>query len=94
VKRHQQYPGYDADSSGAGGDSRCYGQNRGEISVFDEVVLRQPNIIKAVVVGPSDLIEYFGVEPIGGLMPLRGIAEIVPKTKAYFLFALILESPL
>src|SRR6202023_1457865 len=49
VKRHQEHAGYDADPLGAGGDRRGYGQDRGQIPVFDEVVLRQPHIIKPVI---------------------------------------------
>src|SRR5271166_6091065 len=49
VKRHQEHSGYDADPLGAGSDRRGYGQNRGKIPIFDEVVLRQPDIIKPVV---------------------------------------------
>src|SRR4029077_17936712 len=82
VKRHQEHAGYDADPVGAGGDRRGYEQDRGQISVFDEVVLRQPDIVKPVVLGPRDLIEDFAVEPVGGLPPLCWFAKIVPKTKA------------
>ena len=84
VKRDQEHAGYDADPVGAGSDRRGYGQDRGQIPVFDEVVLGQPDIIKAVVLAPRDLIEDFAVEPVGGLAPLWRISEVVPKTKAYF----------
>jgi hypothetical protein len=46
VKRHQEHSGYDTDPVGAGGDRRGCGQDRGQTPVFDEVVLRQPHIIK------------------------------------------------
>src|SRR5271169_7161726 len=92
VKRHQQHSGYDADPSGAGGDRRDYGQNRGKIPIFDEVVLRQPDIIKPVVLAPRDLIEDFAVEPVGGLVPQCWISEVIPKTKAYFSTVVIMSS--
>ena len=82
VERHQEHAGYDADPLGAGGDRRGYGQDRGQIPVFDEVVLRQPHIVKPVILAPRDLIEDFAVEPVGGLTPLCWISEVVPKTKA------------
>jgi hypothetical protein len=44
----------------------------------------QPEIIKAVVLASRDLIEDFAVEPVGGLPPLRRVAEVVPNAKAYF----------
>jgi len=84
VKRHQEHPGCDADATGAGADGRGYGENGGKVAILDEVVLGQPNIIKAFVLGPGDLIEDFAVEPVGGLPPLRRVAEVVPKAKAYF----------
>jgi hypothetical protein len=93
VKRHQQHPGNDADPVRAGGDRRGYRQDRGEIPVFDEVVLRQPDIIKPVVLAPRDLIEDFAVEPVGGLMPLWRIAEVIPQTKPYFSTAVVHNSP-
>jgi hypothetical protein len=83
VERHQQHAGCDADAVGAGGDRRGGRQNRGEIAVLDEVVLRQPDIIEPVVFAPRDLIEDFAVEPVGWLAPLRRVAEVIPKTKAY-----------
>jgi hypothetical protein len=58
--------------------------NRGRIPVLDEEVLRQPNVIKPVVLAPCDLIEDFAVEPVGGLSPLLRISEVVLETKAYF----------
>jgi len=70
VKRHQEHAGYDADPFGTDGDRRGYGQDRGKIPVFDEVVLRQPNIIKPVVFAPRDLIQDVAVEPVGRLAPL------------------------
>jgi hypothetical protein len=42
------------------------------------------DIIKPVVLAPRDLIEDFAVEPVGGLAPLRWIAEVILQTKAYF----------
>jgi hypothetical protein len=66
VKRHQEYAGYNTDPVGAGGDRSGYGQDRGKMPVFDEVVLRQLNIINPVVLAPCDLLKDFAVEPIGG----------------------------
>src|SRR6266404_7368350 len=82
VKRRQEHAGYDADPLGAGGDRRGHGQDRGQIPVFDEVVLRQPHIVKPVILAPRDLIEDFAVEPVGRLPPLWWISEVIPKTKA------------
>ena len=82
MKRHQEHSGGDAEPVGAGGDRRGYGQNRGKISVLDEVVLRQPHIVKPVVLGPCDLVEDFAVEPVEGLPRVWWIAEVVPQTKA------------
>ena len=48
------------------------------------MVLRQPNVIKSVVLAPNDLIKNLSVEPVGGLAPLGRISEVVSKTKAYF----------
>ena len=61
-----------------------YRHNRGEVAVFDEMVLREPNVVESVVIAPCDLIEGFRVESVRGLVPLRWVSEIVPKTKAYF----------
>src|SRR5215471_2588974 len=83
VKRHQEHPGRDADPLCAGSDRCSDGHNRREIAVVDEVVLRHPYVVEAVVLAPRDLFEDFAVEPIGGLAPLRRIAEVVPQTKAY-----------
>ncbi len=84
VKRHQEHSGYDADPVGAGGDRRGYGQDRGQIPVLDDVVLRQPHIVKPVILAPRDLVEDFAIEPIGGLPPLLWISEVIPKAEAYF----------
>jgi hypothetical protein len=94
VKRHQEHARCDADPIGAGSDRRGCGQYRGKISVFNEVVLRQPNIIKPVVLAPCDLIEDFAVEPVGRLAPLWWIAEVIPKTKAYFAPVVTHDPPL
>src|SRR6266481_473031 len=94
VKRYQEHAGYDADPVGAGGDRRGYGQDRGQIPVLDEVVLRQPHIVKPVVLSPRDLIEDFAVEPVGGLPPLWWISEVVPKTKAELSTVVTHDSPL
>jgi hypothetical protein len=83
VKRHQQHAGGDADPVGAGADRRGGGQDRGKITVFDEVVLGQPDIIKPVVFAPRDLIEDFAVEAVGWLAPLCRVAEVIPKAEAY-----------
>jgi hypothetical protein len=88
VKGHQEYPGRDADPLRAGSDRCSDGQNRREIAVVDEVVLRHPYIVEAVVLAPRDLIEDFAVEPVGGLAPLGRIAEVVPQTKTYLSTAL------
>jgi len=56
-------------------------------------MLRQPNVIKAVVFAPGDLVEDFTVKPVGGLMPLLRIAEIIPKAKADFSVAHLFASP-
>src|SRR6266851_4942143 len=48
------------------------------------MVLRQPNVVKPMAFAPRDLIEGFRVESVRGLVPLRWVSEIVPKTKAYF----------
>jgi hypothetical protein len=68
----------------AGGDGSCYRKNRGEVAVFDKMVLREPNVVESVVLAPSDLIEGRGVELVRGLVPVRWVSEVVPKTKAYF----------
>jgi len=94
VKRHQEHSGGDAEPVGAGGDRRGYGQDRGQISVFDEVVLRQPDIIEPVVLGPRDLIEDFAVEPVGGLAPLCWISEVIPQTKTELSTAVTHDRPL
>jgi hypothetical protein len=52
------------------------GQDRGKITVFDEVMFGQPDIIKPAVFAPRDLIEDFAVEPVSGLAPLCRVAEI------------------
>jgi hypothetical protein len=94
VERHQQHAGCDADAVGAGGDCCGGGQDRGKVAVFDEVVLRQPDIIKPVVFAPRDLIEDFAVEPVGWLPPLRRVAEVIPKTKANFSAVVARDLPL
>jgi hypothetical protein len=53
------------------------------------MVLGQPNVIKSVVLAPSDLIKNFSVEPVRGLAPLRWISEVIPKTETYFATVLI-----
>jgi hypothetical protein len=63
---------------------RGYGQDRGEIPVFDEVVLRQPNIIKPVVFAPRDLIEDVAVEPVGRLAPCDGLRKSYQRPKRIF----------
>ena len=78
VKRHQEHAGYDADPVGARGDRRGYRQNRGQIPILNEVVLRQPDVVKPVVLAPRDLIDDFAVEPVGGLPPLWWISEVIP----------------
>src|SRR5215831_12207619 len=88
VKRHQEHPGRDADPLRAGSDCCSDGHNRREIAVVDEVVLRHPYVVEAVVLAPRNLIENFTVEPVGGLAPLGRIAEVVPQTKAYLSTAL------
>jgi hypothetical protein len=85
VKGHQEHPGRDADPCDTRGDRRGCGQNRREIAVVDEVVLRQPHVVKAVVLAPHDLIKNLSIEPVGSLAPLGWIAEVVPQTKAYLL---------
>ena len=67
MKRHQQHARCDADPIGAGSDRRGCRQDRRQVPVFDEVVLRQPDVIKPVVLAPCDLIEDFAVETVGGL---------------------------
>jgi len=84
VKWHQEHARCDTDPFSAGGDGSGDGQNRGEVAVFDEMVLREPNVVESVVIAPCDLIEGCGVELVRGLVPLRWVSEIVPKTKAYF----------
>ena len=64
VKRHQKHARCDADPFGARGDRCGYRQNRGEVAVFDEVVLREPNVVESVVLAPRDLIEGLGVESV------------------------------
>ena len=61
VKRHQQHARCDADVVGAGGDRRGGGQDRGEVAIFDEMVLGQPDIIEPIVFAPRDLIEDLAV---------------------------------
>jgi hypothetical protein len=79
---------------GTGGNRRGGGQDRGKVTIFDEVVLGQPDIVKAVVLAPADLIEDFAVQPVGGLAPLRRVAEVVPKTESYFSAVVTHDLPL
>jgi hypothetical protein len=74
VKRHQEHARRDADPFRAGCYSSGYRQNRGEVAVFDEMVLRKPNVVESVVVAPCDLIEGCGVELVRGLVPLRWVS--------------------
>src|SRR6266404_4447277 len=83
VKRHQQHPGCDADPVGAGGNRRGGGQDRGKVTIIDEVMLGQPDIVKPVVFAPCDLIEDLAVQPVSGLAPPRRVAKVIPKTEAY-----------
>jgi hypothetical protein len=53
-----------------------------------------PDIIEAVVFSPCDLVEDFAVKPVGGLAPLRWVAEVVPKTKAYLSAVVTHDLPL
>src|SRR4029077_6512720 len=52
------------------------------IAILDKVMLGQPHVIEAVLLAPHDLFEDFVVEPVGRLLPLRRIAEIVPQSEA------------
>src|SRR6266851_3074496 len=72
------------DPVGTGRRSRRRPAGSREDTVFDEVVLGQPDIIETVVFPPRDLIEDFAVEPIGWLAPLYWVAEVVPKAEADF----------
>src|SRR5579862_1392685 len=84
VKRRQEHAGCDANLLGTSGDRRGYRQDRGKVPVLDEVVLREPNVVESMGIAPCDLIEGFRVEAIVGLSPLERVAEVIPKTKAYF----------
>jgi len=48
VKRHDEHARRDADPFRAGGDCSGYRQNRGEVAVFDEMVLREPTVVESV----------------------------------------------
>jgi len=65
------------------------GKNRGEVAIFDEMVLGQPNVVKPMAFAPRDLIENLAVEAIRCLPPLRRISEVIPKTETYFAIVLI-----
>ena len=51
---------------------------------FNEVVLRQPNIIKPVILAPRDLIEDFTVEPVRGLTRLWSVCGSHTKDQSVF----------
>jgi hypothetical protein len=84
VEGHQEHARCDADPFGACGDRCGHRHNRGEVAVFDEMVLGEPNVVESVVITPRDLIQRFAVEPIVGLPPLRWIPKVIPKTKTLF----------
>jgi hypothetical protein len=90
VKRHQQHARCDADPIGAGGDRRGGGEDRGKITVFDEVVLGQPDIIKPVVFDPRDLIKDFAVQPVGRLAPLCRLRKSYQRPKRIFRLSLLI----
>jgi hypothetical protein len=84
VERHQEHTRRDADTLGPGRYRRRRREDRRKISVVDEVMLGQPNVIEAVVLAPGDLVENLAVEPVGGLTPLLRVSEIIPKAEANF----------
>jgi len=55
------------------------------------MMLRQPDIVEAVVFAPRDLIKDSPVEPVGGLVSSLRIAEIVPQAEAYLLVTHVLS---
>lgn len=85
VKRHEHDGRADADRlrpRGYGGRDRHNG--RGE-AVVVEVVLLEPDVVEAVLLGPCDLIQCLRVY-LGVWAPsLWGIAEVVPETETEFL---------
>ena len=61
-------------------------------TIFDEMVLGQPNVVKPMAFAPRDLIENLAVKAIRCLPPLRRISEVIPKTETYFATVLIHDS--
>src|SRR5262249_20454894 len=49
-----------------------------------EVVFRQPNVVKSMVLTPRNLIENLSVKAIRCLPPLRRGTEVIPKTETHF----------
>src|SRR5229473_1074604 len=84
MERHQQHAERDTDTLGARGDRGGGREHRGQIAVLDEVMFGEPAIVEAVILGPYNLVEYFAIEAVIRLTPLRRIAEVVPEAEADF----------
>ncbi len=48
------------------------------------MVLREPHVLKPVLLSPHDLVENLTVELIVGPFPGWRVTEVVPQTKAEF----------
>ncbi len=83
MKRHQQHTQRYADALGACRDRCGRRQHRGQVTVVDEAMLTQPDVVEAVLT-PCDLVEDFAVEAVVRLTLLRSVAEVVPETEPNF----------
>ena len=79
--RRRRYPGADPDSGRQAGDGGGDGQHGGRVAVVDEVVLGDPDVVVAELLGVDDFVEDFVVELGPGLAPLGRIAEVVDQAE-------------
>jgi len=80
VKRQDHDGRTNADRFGLrcnGSRDRQYG---GGITVFDKMVFRKPDVIKAVLVCPTDLLEDFTIDLGVRALPGQRVAEVIKKT--------------
>ena len=83
VQREEQDPGADPDSCGQASNCGGDGQDGGRVAVVDEVVLGDPDVVVAELLGVDDFVEDFVVELGPGLAPLGWIAEVVDQAELW-----------
>ena len=89
VKRQEHHARPDMNFLGPRGNRGGNRQQRRRIAILDKMVLGQPDIVKAVLLAPYDLVDDFVVELVIGTFPGRRVAKVIPHAKANFRIAVL-----